>query len=126
MLVRHWFKRTSQLPLAAGVVAMWTGEGVATGRPARNPIATVLNSETASRRLAGDLNAVLASAPKACLDKAHTLSPTAKGPAILPSDPLCSSCDTFVACLTYLHVTCVIELPKSFVALKLGSDFGSA
>src|SRR5713226_1305178 len=87
VLIRHWLSRSSQLLPATGVVATWTGG--AEGRAGRTPTTkAALKIETASRRPTGDLNTVMARAPNKCLDLAHTPSPTAGGPAILPSRPV--------------------------------------
>jgi len=72
VLVRHWFKRPSQLALATGVVVTaWPRDGAEAGELDRIPKATAPSTETASRRLTEDLRA-LASAPKTRLEIATT------------------------------------------------------
>src|SRR5437660_2310243 len=82
VLARQVLKRSSQGPLAARVVAMWTLDVATPGRAGRAAITAVPRIEMARRRPAGDLRAA-ASVAKTCFEPVATPSTTSQARTIL-------------------------------------------
>src|SRR5260370_40703590 len=82
-LARQAFKRSNHGPVAASFESILSWEGFA-GALGRAAMARAPTSDTARRRIAGDLTAERASAAKVCSEPAVTLCTTDRGAAILP------------------------------------------
>src|SRR2546430_15573788 len=78
---RQMLKRSSQPPLATGVIWRWTGAAFGAGTLTRAARAKPATSETANRRLVGGIKPGLASAAKTCLWPARGKQRTARLPA---------------------------------------------
>src|SRR5437667_11526132 len=70
-------KRSSQPPLATGVIWRWTGAAFGAGTLTRAARAKPATSDTANRRLVGDIKRGLASAAKTCLWRTWGIQRTA-------------------------------------------------
>src|SRR5438034_11462010 len=77
VLARQVLKRSSQPPLDTGVAWMWTGAAFGAGTLTRAARAKPATSETANRRLVGEIKRGLASAAKTCLWRTWGIQRTA-------------------------------------------------